>query len=380
MHVGHTGAAMVLGARGFAAKLVTTAAMTAAASVLSCAAGDGPIFKEPLAVHETLEAQGARAGTFTFTFAPLGFKAAVAYPEEGHFCVIIPENAIDPASCMGLDIGAMTEALPQGPERPFGVALARMGDWSYIVMLSPIGSGIESKEQIDKFVSEAAKPDPDMPDVTPKLVGPKPDEKYEIARVNNVPVVKFRVDAGVPKGHPNYDVSTLVNYAAFGGKTAMLTFITNPTDVDKVMPFAEASLQSLELPANLNAERFGKPEAELNQKGLRLALTILGRLWRWRWCSSGGLAKATRSIRKKGRGATKSRPAKSDPVQREVYANRQRKKSRKKKRSTRRAKPTAMKGTAPKKRHLPATRPMKATMRVKATTRRVTATGRSSRP
>lgn len=218
------------------------------------------------------------AKTHTIEYPPLGFKVAIAVPEEGQLCIIVPESAQETTACLGLDPTAMTEALPQGPERPFGVAYARMGDWSYIVLLAPIGSGIEAKEDIEEFVAAAARPDPDLPDVTPKLVGPSPERTFELVKVKETPVVKFRLDAGVPPTSPTYDVSTMLHYAGFGGKTAMVSFITSPKDVDRVRPFAEATIASLQLPPRDQPERFGKPRAELQVSNTRTAVMILGPL------------------------------------------------------------------------------------------------------
>jgi hypothetical protein len=223
-------------------------------------------------------ALAAKASTFTIDYAPLGFKVAIAVPEEGQLCIIVPESAQDPVACLGLDASTMIEALPKGPDAPFGVAYARMGEWSYIVMLAPIGGGIASKEDIDEFVAGAAKPDPELPGVVPQLVGPSPDKKYEIVRVKDVPIVKFRLDAGVPKDSPNYDVSTMVQYAAFGGKTALVSFITSPKDADRMMPYADASIQSLVLPPRERPERFGLPRSELEGSGPRKAVMVLGPL------------------------------------------------------------------------------------------------------
>ncbi|MEZ4298915.1 MAG: hypothetical protein R3B70_28455 [Polyangiaceae bacterium] len=234
-----------------------------------------PISPEPPPRHEM---QGDRANTFTIDYTPLGFKVAIAVPEKGQLCIIIPESAQDPAACLGIDPAAMTDALPTGPDRPFGVAYARMGDWSYIVMLTQVGGGVESKEQIEAFVAGAAKPDPALPEVVPQIIGPSPQEKYEILRVKDVPVVKFRLDAGVKPDDPNYDVSTMVHYAGFGGKSAMVSFITSPKDVDKLMPYADATIQSLVLPPHPAPERFGKPKSELEGGGFRQAITILGPL------------------------------------------------------------------------------------------------------
>lgn len=246
-------------ARSFAARL---AGAVLALAVLALSAG----------------ALAAKANTFTIDYTPLGFKIAIAVPEQGHLCIIVPESAQDPTACLGLDPSAMTEALPKGPEAPFGVAYARMGDWSYIVMLAPLGTGIESKEDIDDFIAGAAKPDPDLPGVAPRIVGPSPDQKYEIIRIKDIPVVKFRVDAGVPPTDPSYDVSTMLQYAAFGSKTALVSIITNPKDVEKVIPYAEATVQSLVLPPLEKPERFGKPRAELERSGARGAIVVLGPL------------------------------------------------------------------------------------------------------
>jgi hypothetical protein len=224
------------------------------------------------------DSRGAKANTFTIEYAPLAFKIAIAVPEEGHLCIILPESAQEPTACMGLDPSAMVDALPEGPDRPFGAAIARMGEWSYIVMISPLAEEIEAREDIDKFVAEAAKPDPDQPGVTPRLVGPSPAQTYEILKANDVPIVKFRLDSGVPPSSPTYDLSTIVNYAGFGSKAALVSFITSPKDVDRVMPYAEATIQSMALPPRESPERFGKPRAELERSGTRLAIMVLGPL------------------------------------------------------------------------------------------------------
>lgn len=224
------------------------------------------------------DTQAATANAFPMEFAPLGFKVAITVPEEGQLCIVIPQDAQDPVACLGLDPGAMAAALPPGPDRPFGLAFARMVGWSYFVMLTPSDPSIEAKEDIEQFLADAVKPDPDLPDVKPKLVGPSPDRKYEILTVKGVPVVKFRIDADVPPENPGYDVSTKLHYAAFGGKPAMISFITSPRDVDKVMPYADATIQSLVLPPRAIPERFGKPRAEIEKSGSRTAITILGPL------------------------------------------------------------------------------------------------------
>lgn len=258
---GHTGSVMPARSRLVAAVFASVIAILAAVTAPSDAL-----------------AEKVKADTFTIDYPPLGFKVAIAVPQQGHLCIIVPESAQEPTACMGLDPAAMTDALPQGPDRPFGVAYARMGEWSYIVMTSPIGTGIESKEDIDEFVAAAAKPDPDAPGVVPKLIGPSPDKTYEIIRVGQVPVVKFRLDSGAAPGSPGYDVSSMIHYAAFGSKTAMISFITSPKDVDQVMPFAEATIQSLALPPRESPERFGKPRAELEGGSTRTAVMVLGPL------------------------------------------------------------------------------------------------------
>jgi hypothetical protein len=96
--------------------------------------------------------------------------------------------------------------------------------------------------------------------------------------VNDVPVVKFRIDTPHPPDSPQYDIGTTLHYAAFGGKTAMVSFVTSPKDVDKVMPYAEATIGSLQIPPREKPERFGKPRAELEGQNTRLAITIFGPL------------------------------------------------------------------------------------------------------
>ena len=224
------------------------------------------------------ERQGATAKTVTIDYPPLGVKVAVAYPDDGHLCVIVPETAQDPTECMGLDPAALSDALPEGPQRPFGAAYARMGDWSYIVMVAPFGSGIESREDIEEFIAGALKVDPESEGPAPKLVPQAGDRRFDLIQVKNVPVVKFRIDTPHPEGSPQYDVGTTLNYAAFGGKTAVVSFVTSPKDVDKVMPYAEATLQSLVIPPRESPERFGKPRSELEQQNTRLAITIFGPL------------------------------------------------------------------------------------------------------
>ena len=224
------------------------------------------------------ETQGAIAKTVTIDYPPLGAKVAIAYPEDGHLCVIVPESAQEPTECMGLDPAALVEALPEGPQRPFGAAVARMGEWSYIVMVAPAGTGIESREDIEEFIAGALKADPAGEGPAPELVPPGPDRKFELMRVGSVPVVKFRIDTPHPKGSPQRDVGTTVNYAGFGGKTAVVSFVTSPDDVDKMMPYAEATVQSLVLPPREKPERFGRPRAELEQQNTRLAITIFGPL------------------------------------------------------------------------------------------------------
>ncbi len=214
----------------------------------------------------------------TIDYPPLGVKVAIAYPEDGHLCVILPESAQEPTECMGLDPAALVDALPEGPQRPFGAAYARMGDWSYIVMVAPFGTGIESREDIEEFIAGALKTDPSQEGPAPQLVPAGPDKKFELVRVKNVPVVRFRIDTPHPPDSPQHDVGATVNYAAFGGKTAVVSFVTSPKDVDKMMPYAEATVQSLVIPPRESPERFGLPRAELEQQNTRLAITIFGPL------------------------------------------------------------------------------------------------------
>lgn len=230
------------------------------------------------AVGGPSEAQGATAKTMTIDYPPLGVKVPIAYPEEGHLCVIVPESAQDPVECVGLEPAAMVEALPEGPLRPFGVAYARMGEWSYIVVVAPLGTGIESKEDIDEFIVGAAKPDGDAPTLVPRVVPPVEGQQYELVQVKGVPVVKFRIDTPHPPDSPQYDIGTTLHYAAFGGKTAMVSFITSPKDVDKVLPYAEATVQGLTIPPRQSPEQFGKPRAELESQSTRLAISIFGPL------------------------------------------------------------------------------------------------------
>lgn len=237
------------------------------------------------------DAGAAKANTFTIDYPPLGFKVAIAVPEDGQLCIVLPESAQDPAACLGLDTEAMAAAFPEGPGRPFGVAKARMGDWSYLVMLVPVGSGIESKEDIDEYVAGAL-PGPSEPGATPKLLGPSPDRTYEIQQIKGIPVVKFRLDTGVPPASLTYDTSAMLHYAAFGGATAMVSFITSPKDVERVLPYAEATVQSLVLPPHPSPDRFGKPRAELERAGSRtvfgvfLALVLGGTALFW-WLGRG---------------------------------------------------------------------------------------------
>lgn len=236
---------------------------------------DLTLFPPPAPPAET---QGTKAATFTIDYPPLGFKIAIALPEEGHLCIIIPESAQEPTACMGLDPGAMLDAFPEGPERPFGAAYARMGDWSYIVLLSPIGSGIQSREDIEEFVGGAVKGVRESSSLEPKLVVGTPNQKFDLMRVSNVPIVKFRIDAPHPPESPQYELATTMYYAAFGGRAAMVSFLTSPKDAEKVAPYAEATIQSLVLPPNEAPEHFGKPRAELNQQGTRTAIMIIGPL------------------------------------------------------------------------------------------------------
>ena len=83
---------------------------------------------------------------------------------------LLPESAQDPTACLGLDTQVMSEALIKGPEGPFGLAYARMGEWSYFVMLTPSDPTVESKEDIDKFIADTIKPQPEAPEVTPQIV------------------------------------------------------------------------------------------------------------------------------------------------------------------------------------------------------------------
>ena len=222
--------------------------------------------------------QGVRAETFTFESAAIGFKMAVAVPENGQLCIIVPESAQDPTACIGLDPTAMIEALPKGADAPFGVAYARAGDWSYIVMLSPMPPNVEAREDIEEIVGGAEKAVKEASSLDPKVIADTPGARFDILRVKDVPIVKFRIDAPHPADKPEYELATTLYYAAYGGKAAMVTFLTSPKDIDKVMPYAEASIRTLELPPREVPERFGKPRAELSQQGTRTALMIFGPL------------------------------------------------------------------------------------------------------
>ncbi len=236
----------------------------------------GPV--DPTAFSDPRERPGATAKTATIDYPPLGLKLSLAYPEEGHLCVIVPESAQEPMDCMGLDPAALVDALPDGPGRPFGVAYARMGDWSYIVMVAPAGSGIESKEDIEEFIGGALKVAPEYTGPVPKLMPFGNEKTYELSVSKSVPMVKFRIDTPHPPDSPQYDVGTALNYAAFGGKTAIVSFLTSPKDFDKLMPYADATVQSLVLPPNAAAESFGKPRAELEKTNTKLIVSIFGPL------------------------------------------------------------------------------------------------------
>lgn len=211
--------------------------------------------------HET---QGARASTFTFEAKEIGFKMAVAYPEDAHLCVILPESAQDPTTCIGVDAGAMLEALPKGADRPFGVAYARSSEWSFFVMMSALPADLEAREDIQQFVTGAEKAVKEASNLEPKLVVENPEQRFDLLRVKDVPVVRFRIDAPYPSDHPGYETGSTLYYAAYGQKAAMVTFLTSPKDMDKLFPYAEASAQTLELPARAEADRFGKSRAELH--------------------------------------------------------------------------------------------------------------------
>ncbi|MFO0589996.1 MAG: hypothetical protein U0441_20810 [Polyangiaceae bacterium] len=230
--------------------------------------------KDDAKPHET---QGVRASTFTFEAKEIGFKMAVAYPEDAHLCVILPESAQDPTACIGVDAGAMIEALPKGADRPFGVAYARGGDWSYFVMMSAIPADLEAREDIQQFVAGAEKAVKEASNLEPKLVVDAPEQRFDLLRVKDVPVVRFRIDAPYPSDHPGYETGSTLYYAAYGQKAAMVTFLTSPKDIDKVFPFAEASAQTLELPPRANADRFGKSRAELHPSpSVAKAIAIFG--------------------------------------------------------------------------------------------------------
>lgn len=271
-------------------------ALVLAASLAGCAKDSAPlpIAPEPRAPQtesvldspapaprddaKPLHTQGVRAETFTFESAAIGFKMAVAVPENGQLCIIVPESAQDPTACIGLDPTAMLEALPKGADRPFGVAYARAGDWSYIVMLSPMPPNVEAREDIEEIVAGAEKAVKEASSLDPKVIADTPGARFDILRVKDVPIVKFRIDAPHPADKPEFELATTLYYAAYGGKAAMVTFLTSPKDIDKVMPYAEASIRTLELPPREVPERFGKPRAELSQQGTRTALMIFGPL------------------------------------------------------------------------------------------------------
>ena len=61
-------------------------------------------------------------------------------------------------------------------------------------------------------------------------------------------VVRFRIDTPQTPGAPGYDQATTLYYGAYGKKAALVTFITSPTDIEKVFPYAEASIQTMVLP------------------------------------------------------------------------------------------------------------------------------------
>ena len=246
------------------------AAIALATSVAACHEAAPPITSEPRdAVHEVVkepeppQKQGDRASTFLFEQKEIGFKMNVAYPDGGHLCIIVPESAQDPMACMGVDASAMVEALPKGADRPFGVAYARVGDWSYFVMMSTLPADLEAREDIREFVGGAEKAVKEASNLTPKLVVDSAEQGFDLLRVKEVPVVRFRIDAPYTAEQPGYDTATTLYYAAYGAKAAMVTFLVSPKDIDKLMPFAEASVQTLELPARPSADRFGKPRAEL---------------------------------------------------------------------------------------------------------------------
>lgn len=282
----------------------TFVALAAAASALAIAGCTRPadvslaITPEPTTSPELTappeNRQGAAATGVPIEFAPLGFKITVAVPADGHLCVLVPESAQDPTSCMGLDPAPMLDALPEGPERPFGVALARMGEWAYTVILSPYGTGIESREDIEEFVvgreqkgiqGEVEKffADPEKAaskpaSLVPKLFVDTPNQKFDLLQVNKVPVVKFAIEAPYPDGSPQYEAATTVTYVAFGQRAAMVTFLTSPKDIERAKPYIDATIQSLVMPPREHAELFGKPRAELDQNGTRTAIMIFGPL------------------------------------------------------------------------------------------------------
>lgn len=224
------------------------------------------------------EQQGDKVDAFTIEAPPLGFKIQLAVPQGGHLCIIIPESAQDPTACLGLDPAAMADALPEGPNRPFGVAHARGGDWSYDVILSSTPGNVESREDIEKVVADTESAMRDATSLTPKVIADTPNQRFDLLRVKDIPVVRFRVDTPQPKDSPAYDQATTLYYGVHGAKPVLITFITSPKDIDKVFPYAEASVQTIEAPQREAPERFGKPRAELSQQSTRTALTIFGPL------------------------------------------------------------------------------------------------------
>jgi hypothetical protein len=273
----------------FAAVLALAAASAAFAGCTP--ADDVPIAPDPPPAVE--HGQGVAANANLIEFAPLGFKINIAFPAEGHLCVILPESAQDPTACMGLSPSAMIDALPEGPERPFGAAYARMGDWSYIVMLAPAGTGIESREDIEEFVggaekgvrddvakffADSDKGVPAPPSLLPRLIVDTPNQKFDLIQVNRIPVVKFRIDAPYPPDSPQYDAATTMTYVAFGQRAAMVSILTSPKDAERVKPYADATIQSIVLPPRQSPELFGKPRAELDRQNARVPMIILGSL------------------------------------------------------------------------------------------------------
>lgn len=164
-------------------------------------------------------------------------------------CVVIPDDAADPAACRGLNVAAVRSAIRAGTSNAIGVAFVRFTDWAVLASVSYVDGtpGVWTDTAMDQFVRGARD---SLHETNPAIVlhGTSPGSTHDAVDVNGHRVLRYFVETPYPEGDARLATSRQANHAlTTDGAILTVSFMADPVHEAQMRRIAETTMKSLRL-------------------------------------------------------------------------------------------------------------------------------------